>query len=156
MNCNNQKNKNENKNENKDNFNASLSESSRSITVLMVDDEEIWLMTGELLLKDSGYKLIKANGGIAALEYLSDNMDTIDIILLDLMMPDIDGLNVLHEIKKNERLAKIPVILQSSISEGSEIEKAYEMGIVSNIKKPYTKNVMINEIKKYCKTWYNY
>ncbi len=117
-------------------------------TILIIDDEEACLVSMELLLYGTNYKLIKANTGRKGLESLHVNHKKIDIILLDLMMPDMYGLNVLVEIKKDPRLAKIPVILQTGTADQSEIEKAYKIGIVCHIAKPYQKQSIIDELDK--------
>jgi len=88
----------------------------------------------------------KANGGIKALEIL--RQEKVDVVFLDLMMPDMYGLNVLQEMKRDPNLSNIPVILQSGTSDEAEIHKAYDMGILSYIKKPYNKNLIMLELIK--------
>jgi two-component system sensor histidine kinase ChiS len=121
---------------------------NKAANILIVDDEEACLLSMELLLHDTGYKLIKASGGCAALDYLKRHPDTIDIIMLDLMMPDMYGLNLLAELKKDQLLCKIPVILQSGISDVAEIERAHKMGIACYIKKPYQKYDVLVELER--------
>lgn len=118
------------------------------VKILMIDDEDICLSSMELLLTNTPYKLIKANSGSDAIKYLKNNYDSVDLILLDLMMPDIYGLNILESIKKDSKLKKIPVILQSGTSDKSEIQKAYSLGIFSYISKPYKRNIILAEISK--------
>jgi len=118
----------------------------KTITILVVDDEEVCLTSMELFLHNTACKLIKANGGGKALEELKHNK--IDLVFLDLMMPDMYGLNVLQEMKKDPELSNIPVILQSGTSDEAEIEKAYDMGISAYIKKPYNKQAIISELSK--------
>ncbi|AIL64600.1 Transcriptional regulatory protein AfsQ1 [Rickettsiales bacterium Ac37b] len=120
---------------------------TQTANILMIDDEDTCLMSMELLLFGSNYNLYKAAGGYAGLEYLKEHFKEIDIILLDLMMPDIYGLNVLAEIKKDPELAKIPVILQTGSSDNAEIERAFELGIFTYIKKPYQKQDIMAEIE---------
>jgi len=124
----------------------SVSKLAKSITVLIVDDEEICLTSFELLLHDTKCKLLKANGGVKALEIL--RQEKVDVVFLDLMMPDMYGLNVLQEMKRDPNLANISVILQSGTSDEAEIHKAYDMGILSYIKKPYNKNLIMLELSK--------
>jgi two-component system sensor histidine kinase ChiS len=117
-------------------------------TILIIDDEEACLTSMELLLKSTNCNLIKASSGLEGLEYLKDNPNTIDLVLLDLMMPDIYGLEVLERIKNDKTLTKIPVFLQSGTSDQPEIERAFKLGIAGYIKKPYKKNIIIEEISK--------
>ncbi|AIL65891.1 Sensor histidine kinase [Rickettsiales bacterium Ac37b] len=121
-------------------------QTTKSANILIIDDEEACLMSMELLLFGSGYNLHKAVGGYAGLEYLKEHSKEIDLILLDLMMPDIYGLNVLAEIKQDPALRKIPVILQTGSSDNAEIERAFTLGIFTYIKKPYQKQNVIAEL----------
>ncbi|AIL65618.1 Sensor histidine kinase [Rickettsiales bacterium Ac37b] len=123
-------------------------QTTKSANILIIDDEDACLMSMELLLFGSGYNLHKAAGGYAGLEYLKEHSKEIDLILLDLMMPDIYGLNVLAEIKQNPELAKIPVILQTGSSDSAEIERAFTLGIVTYIKKPYQKQAIMAELNR--------
>ncbi|MGB4191762.1 MAG: hybrid sensor histidine kinase/response regulator [Rickettsiales bacterium] len=130
-------------------FKSNLFENeTQEFTILMIDDEEICLSSMELLLMNSKYTLIKACGGKEGLEYLKNNRDAVDIILLDLMMPDVYGLTLLEEVKMDSELAKIPVILQSGTSDKEAVQRAYNMGIFSFISKPYQRNIIVDEIKK--------
>ncbi len=115
--------------------------------ILIIDDEESCLLSMELILKGSKYTLIKTNGGHEGLKQLRSNHD-IGLVFLDLMMPDIYGLNVLQEIKQDKKLANIPVILQSGAFDSSEIKRAYDMGIVNYIKKPYDKKTILFSIEQ--------
>lgn len=117
-------------------------------TILIIDDEEKILEILEMILNSCNYKIIKANRGIEGLKLIKENFNIIDLILLDLMMPDIYGLNLLEEIKKNKNTKNIPVIIQSGLRDLSEIEKCFKLGIVSFLNKPYTKREVIEEVNK--------
>jgi two-component system sensor histidine kinase ChiS len=114
------------------------------VTILIIDDEEACLTSMDLLLHGSVFKLEKANCGYAGLNYLRANPYSIDIVLLDLMMPDIYGLKVLAEIKSDHALSNLPIVIQSGTSDDTEIERAYRLGIVGYIKKPYQKQVVMD------------
>ncbi|MEK6734188.1 MAG: hybrid sensor histidine kinase/response regulator, partial [Pseudomonadota bacterium] len=116
--------------------------------ILIIDDEEICLSAMELLLNKTNYNLIKCNSGNMGLKYLKKHPNDISLILLDLMMPDIYGLNLLADIKNDPELAKIPVILQTASLDEEEIIKAFNLGIVCFIRKPYQKKHVIPEINK--------
>lgn len=118
------------------------------VNILLIDDEDICLGSMDLLLHDTKYNLIKCNSGQAGLKYLQNHYHAISLIMLDLMMPDIYGLNVLAEIKNNPNLANIPVMLQTGSSDEEEIVKAFNMGISCFIRKPYKKKVVLREIDK--------
>lgn len=116
--------------------------------ILMIDDEEACLTSMDMILMSGEYSMVKAEGGIKGLEILSEISEDIDLILLDLMMPDMYGLDVLKAIKQEKKYEKIPVILQSGTSEQSVIEEAIKLGTAGYIKKPYSKESVLSEIKK--------
>ena len=122
-----------------------------SATILIVDDESVCLDTMEMIVLSTKHKLIKAAGGKTGLEILKSHNNQIDLILLDLMMPDMYGLNVLYEIKKDEKLKNIPVVLQTGVSDRSEIDKALKYGAVAYIKKPYQRQEVLSVIDKFSK-----
>jgi two-component system sensor histidine kinase ChiS len=122
--------------------------------ILIIDDEETCLTSMELLLHDSKYHLIKTNTGQMGLKYIQDHHESISVVLLDLMMPDMYGLNLLNEIKNDPKLSNIPVILQTGSSDEEEIIKAFDKGIFCFIRKPYKKQVLLNKIEKALK-FYN-
>ncbi|MFV9874896.1 MAG: ATP-binding protein [Rickettsiales endosymbiont of Dermacentor nuttalli] len=128
--------------------NNNIQKNNSSSTILIIDDEEACLISMELLLHDTGYNLITAGSGLSGLDYLKHNYDKVNLILLDLMMPDMYGINVLIEIKQNSYTKNIPVIVQTGIYDQREIEKAFSLGIVSYIKKPYQKQLVISELNK--------
>ncbi len=116
--------------------------------ILIIDDEDICLFSMEMLLFNTSYSLIKVNTGNAAIDYLKNHSDIIDLIFLDLMMPDMYGLELLDKIKQDPHFAKIPIILQTGTADIQEIQKAYSKGIFSYINKPYTKELILLEIRK--------
>ena len=122
--------------------------------ILIIDDEEVCLNSMELMLYHSKYNLVKASSGQEALKYLQQNYKSISLIMLDLMMPDMYGLNVLSEIKKNKNTAHIPVMLQTGTSDEEEIMKALNMGALSFVRKPYKKEMILDEIDKALKISY--
>lgn len=118
---------------------------NKAANILMIDDDQICLASAEIIFSGTNLNFIPRLGGKAGLEYLK-TYPAIDIILLDLMMQDIYGLDVLAEIKKDIKLAHIPVSMQTGTSDQYEIQKAYDLGIISLLKKPYDKAKLITEI----------
>jgi CheY-like chemotaxis protein len=113
----------------------------------MIDDDQVCLMGVEMLLFNTDFTLISALGGKEGLKYLL-TYPKIDLILLDMMMPEITGLALLEIIKQDAYLKKIPVILQTGVVSEVEIEKAYALGIVSVLRKPYTQPMLLREIAR--------
>jgi two-component system sensor histidine kinase ChiS len=121
---------------------------AKPANILIIDDEEACLLNMELFLYQSRYTLIKASGGAAGLKYLQEHGISIDLVLLDMMMPDINGLDVLVEIKNRPDLSHLKVILQSGVADEKIVKKAAAIGIDGYIRKPYQKNTVLSEIIK--------
>lgn len=113
-------------------------------TILFIDDDPTVLMVGEIMLKSLGYNVKTASEGNGGIELINKN---IDLILLDLMLPDLYGLDVLKYIKKNKELKHIPVIIQTGINDEGEIDKAYKFGANAVLTKPYNKDQLDKIIK---------
>ncbi|KAF8817990.1 Autoinducer 2 sensor kinase/phosphatase LuxQ [Rickettsia endosymbiont of Cardiosporidium cionae] len=115
------------------------------INILVVDDDYICLKTCSMILTNLGYNTVTAINGKEALDILKKQDNKIDAILLDIMMPDIYGINLLKKIKSIHKLSHIPIMIQSGLLDKEEIDKAYALGAVGFIAKPYNKN-SINDI----------
>lgn len=107
---------------------------NRTKTIMIVDDTEINIDILVNALQDE-YELIVAINGIEALELVEEQKP--DLILLDIMMPDMDGYDVLKNIKKNSALNHIPVILLSAITDSYSINKGFSLGAVDYVTKPF-------------------
>lgn len=109
--------------------------------VLFIDDDPTILLISKLMLEDLGYDFIIAEGGVIGIEMLkkSNKNNDIALILLDLMMPDICGLDVLKWIKKDQKFKHIPVILQTGVQTSNDINTAREFSNVHVLLKPYDK-----------------
>ena len=123
----------------------------KQYNILMIDDDESSQISMGMLLHNNNFNLTTANGGIEGLRFLHSNHCNVDLILLDLMMPDMYGLNVLTEIMNDNNLKHIPVILQSGSSDFAEIDKAKKMGAKKYLRKPYVKNRVLKVIAEVLK-----
>ncbi len=115
-------------------------------TVLMVDDEEVILEVGSELLKTIGYKVLTAIDGKEAIEIYKKNMDKIDIVLLDMIMPDMGGGKIFDIIKKVNPDAK--VLLISGYSLDNQVAKILNRGCNGFIQKPFDLNELSGKIRK--------
>jgi diguanylate cyclase (GGDEF)-like protein len=106
-------------------------------TILLVDDEAVSRKLFRAALKDGRYAFIEAQGGHEALSVLRSKK--IDLIILDIMMPDLSGFEVLDRIKKNPACKNIPVIVASSLNDFNSVEKALAAGAQDYVCKPFTK-----------------
>lgn len=102
-------------------------------TILVVDDYAMNLKMAEFALK-SKYNVICAESGAAALDVLSNNQ--VDFILLDVMMPDMDGFETLNAIKSNESFSNIPLCFLTGDTDETSIAKMNSLG-VAYIEKPF-------------------
>jgi len=103
--------------------------------ILVVDDNEMNrdLLTRRLGLK--GYEVLTAHDGLSALEILKSHR--VDLVLLDIMMPNLDGYQVLENIKADEYLADLPVIMITAVDEIDSAVKCIEMGADDYLTKPF-------------------
>ena len=104
-------------------------------TILIADDEPEIRTLLRLYLENENYQIIEAENGKQALELLKK--EHVDLCLLDIMMPEMDGFDVLGFMKRSHMTEVIPVIMISSESSSSYIEKAYEMGAADYISRPF-------------------
>ncbi|PID77460.1 MAG: two-component system response regulator [Deltaproteobacteria bacterium] len=119
-------------------------EKETGCTILAVDDAKLNIDILVGLLGDK-YELAVALGGEGALKYLEEN--TPDLVLLDLMMPDIDGLAVLRHIKKDERIKDIPVLVLTALSDSDKKELCFRLGAVDYVQKPFDANELLARVK---------
>jgi len=109
--------------------------SERTKTILLVDDSETFLMYTSKLLRRLGYENIASvKNGADALKLLLTLMP--DIILLDIAMQQMDGITTLRHIKSDERIANIPVIIITGISDNETLEECKKLGCTGYLKKP--------------------
>jgi CheY-like chemotaxis protein len=85
------------------------------------------------LLRLSGYRAVTAADGDSALKVIES--DPPDLVLLDLMMPHMNGLDVLRRLRSDERWESLPVVLFTAVSEGTLIEQAQQLGILGVVVK---------------------
>lgn len=108
--------------------------SSTNHTILIVDDEAISREIFEGFLTPEGYTIILVESGEEALQYLEENQ--VDLILLDIMMPQMDGIEVCQRVKSDARWKKIPVILATSFWDQHQMDRAIAAGAESFLPKP--------------------
>ncbi|MTJ09836.1 diguanylate cyclase domain-containing protein [Anabaena sp. UHCC 0204] len=112
--------------------------------ILVVDDVALNLKVLRAILEPIGYEVSFATGGKQALARIASAKP--DIILLDLMMPEMDGLEVCQVIKNDSALAEIPIIFLSASQEKEHLLQAFEMGAVDYVTKPFNKLELLARI----------
>lgn len=97
--------------------------------ILIIEDEIALLDSYAELVESAGYIAMKASDGYQGLDLLANNLDQIDVVLLDLMMPGVDGLEVLKTVKNNEeKYGKMPIIVLTNMTSESVVKEAFNIG----------------------------
>jgi len=110
-------------------------------TLLIVDDLKPNRLVIKSHLANSGYDFLMAEGGQQAIDLLESGAD-IDLILLDIMMPDINGMDVLKHIKANENLRDIPVIMVTAMGAQDALPNCLELGASDYVTKPIKRAIL--------------
>ncbi|MBI9069464.1 MAG: response regulator [Salinivirgaceae bacterium] len=107
------------------------------INILIVDDNQENLKVVSNFLKDKGYNIALSLDGPGALKILET--DKIDLILLDIMMPGMNGFEVCEKIRSNENTIDIPIIFLTAKNDTDDVVKGFQIGGVDYITKPFKK-----------------
>ena len=119
---------------------------ARKPTVLVVDDEVFNLEILAEYLEDGGYFVDCAAGGAEAKDLLEANSHKYHTVLLDRMMPDISGIEVMQFIQSDPRLKHIPVIIQTAKVTQSEIQEGLDAGALYYLGKPFSRDTLLTLI----------
>lgn len=118
--------------------------------ILVVDDFETNILLLQNILKEAGFGVKSAFSGYEALEIISK--EELDLVLLDILMPGISGMEVLEQIKADARTQGIPVIMVTAIHEIKSVRTAMSIGAQDYIKKPINKDELLFKITETLKT----
>ena len=113
--------------------------------ILVVDDIPANVQILSIHLSDENYEVLEANSGAMALEMIRS--EEVDLMLLDVMMPVMTGLDVLAEMKKDPQLENIPVILVTANADDSNVAEGLDMGAFDYIIKPYSLVVLLARVR---------
>ena len=113
--------------------------------ILLVDDDEIHLTTAELFLKND-YEILKMHSGKEALEHLSGNEYVPDLVLLDIIMPNMDGWEVFRKFKEIAKMKNVPIVFLTAVENEDEKKKAFRLGIADFIHKPFNMTVLKDRV----------
>ena len=118
--------------------------------ILAVDDDENILNLERTILEQKGFDVTGATGGAEALKLLAEQ--PFDLVLLDVMMPEVDGFTVCRKIKEDPRLKDMPVIFLTSKGGGEALAEGFESGAVMYINKPFTANKLLTIVNTMLET----
>ncbi len=113
--------------------------------ILIVDDTPANIGVLHKTLELEGHKIFISSSGIGALNFLENTIP--DLILLDIMMPGIDGFETCEKIKENENTKDIPIIFITAVSESDAIVKGFKLGAMDYITKPFRQEEVVVRVK---------
>lgn len=116
--------------------------------ILIIEDDEFLAEIYNRQFLQEGYESSVATDGEKALAMLKDG--NYDLILLDIMLPKLDGLSILKSIKKDPKTAKVPVVMLSNLSQDATVKQALSLGASSYlVKAEYLPHQAVQEVKKF-------
>lgn len=116
-------------------------------SILVVDDEADTVELARMVLEYEGYRVFSASTGEEAIQFLDTNTEKPDLILLDILMPKINGLEVCRWIKNQPKLKNIPVLLFTAKVGKKDRIAGEEAGADAYINKPFSADDLLNLIK---------
>ena len=126
-----------------------------TLNILLVEDDTIEVMKLNRAISSLRFdhKIIEANNGEVALEKLQDHNGLPDIILLDLNMPKLNGIEFLRILKNNKRLKYIPTIILTTSNHKKDLLECFEIGVAGYILKPLKYEDYVSKIHKLLAYW---
>ncbi len=112
--------------------------------ILVVDDEQRMRKLIKDFLKAKGYSILEAEDGEKALEIFEENKNKITLILLDVMMPKLDGWSVLRQIRQ---ASKVPIIMLTARGEEQDELFGFELGVDEYIAKPFSPKILVARVE---------
>lgn len=112
--------------------------------VLIIEDDKIMGQMVAEILDDVGFNVTSASNGTAAFEKLSQN--PIDFIILDILLPEMDGFEIYESLQTNPRTSDIPVMIITAWADERNIERASKLGIPHFLAKPFTEDELLYAI----------
>lgn len=113
--------------------------------ILVVEDEESLLKLESILLSSKGYNVTGVMDGKSALEEIATNKP--DLVILDIMLPEIDGFEVCRRIKENPETSGIPVVMLTAKKNSQDVARGTEVGAAAYLTKPFKSAKVIEVIE---------
>jgi len=120
-----------------------------SQTILVVDDSPTVVKFLAFSLKSKGYQVVAACDGMDALEKMSSLSKSVDLIITDLNMPNLDGYGLIEAVRQNQQHRDTPIIILSSEQDDQDRQKGMKVGASSYLVKPFKSNLLLTEVSKY-------
>lgn len=116
--------------------------------ILVVEDAKNIALVIEKCLVRNSYEVYKASDGIEAMNKVFEVMP--DLILLDIVIPKLNGYFICEALKSNSDISNIPVIVMSAKTQDADVQKAFDAGAVDYLTKPFTPEELLKKVKEYC------
>jgi two-component system, cell cycle response regulator DivK len=116
--------------------------------ILVVEDNEMNMKLLRDVLFATGYRTLEATTGAEAVELASANVP--DLVLMDIQLPDFDGVQALHRLRANERTAAIPVLAVTAQAMQGDRHEFLEAGFDGYVSKPVNVRELIGTVRQYC------
>jgi len=117
----------------------------KDLTILVVDDEARMRKLIKDFLQKSNYNILEAEDGEKALSVYRENKNKINLILLDVMMPKLDGWSVLRQIRQENK--KLPIVMLTARSEEQDELFGFELGVDEYISKPFSPKILVARVE---------
>lgn len=118
--------------------------------ILVVEDYAVTQRVLSLTLRNNGYEVLIANNGLEALELLQTTM--VDLALVDIAMPEMDGLTLLTELRADPRFAALPIIMLTASGQDDDRANALAIGANGFLSKPAASRELIETVRQYVGT----
>jgi CheY-like chemotaxis protein len=119
-------------------------------TVLVVEDSPVAREVVMKILQREGYDVVGACNGVEALDLLRSDSATPDLMLLDVMMPEMDGITLLQELRDEPQYKELPVILLTALSDENRMKKAKELGVCEYlVKTRFSYDELVDQVGKH-------
>lgn len=115
--------------------------------VLLVDDSNTVLLMQQMMLRDGGYEVVTAKNGIEAVE--KARAERPDLILLDVVMPEMNGFEACRRIREMEAMKSVPIIMVTTRSEEMNVRTGYESGCSAYITKPFKSAELLSKLRRF-------
>ena len=116
--------------------------------ILLVEDDEMFAAMYKRQFIADGFAIDVAENGQTGFSLLTKNQ--YDLVLLDILLPDIDGIEVFRQMKAQDATKNIPVVFLTNLSQEENIEKAFQLGAKGYlVKASYTPDQVVNEVKNF-------
>jgi DNA-binding response OmpR family regulator len=114
--------------------------------ILLIDDSSTMLLMEQMALNSGGYQILTAKDGTSGLQAAQSHRP--DLILLDVMMPGMDGFEVCRQLRALEATRRTPVLMVTTRSEAANVDKGYDCGCTGYVTKPINNAALLSKVKE--------